>query len=70
MLNIHRVRLESGSLTKEVLVLATSARAACSAATKQTGAAVRVAYLGLSEGLMLGDQSNTEAPDMAFGGTD
>lgn len=57
MLQLHRVQIDTVHYTKDVTVLAVSQEAACQAAHKQGGPIIGVTYLGLSEGVVLGDEA-------------
>lgn len=55
MLQLHRVQIDTADSSKEVTVLATSSTAACSAASNQVGRSHGTTYLGLVDGVVLGD---------------
>ena len=55
MLQLHRVQIDTAYFTKDVTVLAVSQEAACQAASQQAGPIIGVTYLGLAEGVVLGE---------------
>lgn len=57
MLQLHRVQIDTLRFTKNVTVLAASQEAACQAAAAQVGAIIGTTYLGLADGVVLGDEA-------------
>lgn len=78
MLELHRVLIATSNAVEEVLVLATSPKAACAAASIQCGRGQGTVYLGRSEAVVLSDVpwadpawQTTEAVDVCgnYGGS-